>query len=312
MKQGKKNLFLGGILLVLLFMVYASRNNSTSKSNNFLASINASGVDKIVITAENASTTLEKDEEKWKIGGTKSFYVSKAVSEDLNSKIAKIPTAVFELISTNGERKDVFKTNEELGVIVAVYNGDNMNEFIIGRIGPDFTSTYVSKIGLDDTFLIKDLNIASLFSRKEWRDLAILNNDKEKINKVRFQYPDREFTVEKKIIKVEGEEDAEEWRGVAPYDFSINEEKIDDILNVMSSLYTMEIPAQTFEGTGLEKHLIIVQATGDGVDSTLMIGNGDGREGEEYFYAKSGASDNIYLITKEQRDTLDQTIKKME
>lgn len=35
-------------------------------------------------------------------------------------------------------------------------------------------------------------------------------------------------------------------------------------------------------------------------------------DGEELYYAKKGDSDNIYLITKEQRDELDKQIKDLE
>lgn len=313
MKQNKKNLVLGGVLLVLLIMVYASRNNNEARSNNFLANVNSAKVDKIIIVNKNASTTLEKEGEKWKVDGMKGFYVKDVVSDDLNQKMEKLSEATFELVSTNGERKDSFKTDDVGGIKISIHEGVGSVEFVIGKIGPDFTSTYISQDNTNKTYLVKDLNIASLFSRDEWRDRAIFSNDKEKISKIRFQYPDREFTIEKQEVEAEeGEEKKMEWKGITPHDFSVNAEKAEKIVNIMSSLYTIEIPEQTFDGTGLEKNLIIVQATGEGIDSTIMVGTGNGAEGEEYFYAKRGDSDNIYLITKEQRDSLDETIEGLE
>ncbi|MBU4026105.1 DUF4340 domain-containing protein, partial [Patescibacteria group bacterium] len=114
-----------------------------------------------------------------------------------------------------------------------------------------------------------------------------------------------------------------EWEGISPYEFSVDENKIDEILNIMSNLIAAKIPEQTFDGTGLEKNLIIAQATGEGIDNILMVGgalqNGStalrdygANAEEELYYAKKGDSDNIYLITKEQRDELDKNIKDLE
>ena len=119
-----------------------------------------------------------------------------------------------------------------------------------------------------------------------------------------MQYPDREFAIEK--VK---NGDKEEWQGTLPYKFKVSEEKINKILNIMTSLRATRIPEQKFEGTGLEKHLIIVEASGDDVDSVLMVGDTYKDGEEELYYAKRGDSDNIYLITKEQRDELDKTIR---
>ena len=43
-----------------------------------------------------------------------------------------------------------------------------------------------------------------------------------------------------------------------------------------------------------------------------MIGDSNGDKENELFYAKKASSDNIYLITKEQRNKLDKNIKDFE
>ncbi len=60
-----------------------------------------------------------------------------------------------------------------------------------------------------------------------------------------------------------------------PNNFSVSTDKIDPILSIMSDLTAVKIPEQTFNNTGLEKHLIIIQATGEGIDNTLMVGTAD-------------------------------------
>ncbi len=48
-----------------------------------------------------------------------------------------------------------------------------------------------------------------------------------------------------------------------------------------------------------------MQATGENIDNTIMIG--DSNDAEQYF-VKKGDSDNIYLISKSQGDELEKEI----
>jgi len=69
----------------------------------------------------------------------------------------------------------------------------------------------------------------------------------------------------------------------------------------MSNLTAEKIPAQDFTGTGLEKNLIIVEAAGKEINNTLMIGSAND---DDLYYAKTGDNDNIYLITKNEREKI--------
>jgi len=133
----------------------------------------------------------------------------------------------------------------------------------------------------------------NVFVREEWRDLAILSFSQDQASSIRFQYPSRQFTVEKKDNK---------WAGTLPKPFSVTESKITDVLGVLANLQAEKIPAQDFKGTGLEKNNIIIQVKGDGFDNILMIGD---CTKDNLCYAKRGDSDNIYLISKANRDALD-------
>jgi len=307
----KKNLVLGGILIILIVLAYFYQGplkewrSNLGKPKNFLAKIDVNQIDKIEIIKSDQVTILEKQNDQWKIAGTKDFYLKPEVADSLISGLTEAIEAKLELISTNNEKKKEFKTDKS-GTHVKLSQGEEvMADFIVGKLTNDFSSTYITRPEINETYAIK-VNIYSIFNRDDWYDKTIFASDKEKINKIRFQYPNREFTVEKSITKgAENSESTEVWQGTIPYKFKVNKEKIDKILEIMSNLTAAEIPEQTFAGTGLEKHLIIVQATGEGVDNTIMIGDDNG---EGLYYTKRGDSDNIYLIAKEQRDELDKRI----
>lgn len=264
------------------------------KPANFLAKINLDKIEKIEINNNEEISTLLKDGDRWKVDGTKDFFVSQEAKSNLENNLRELSLADIELVSANKEKKKEFNTNEN-GVSVKITQGGEEIDFIIGKPGSDYQSTYISRSDLTNTYSVK-INLLGLAGNIDWRDKTIFSSDKEKISKLRFQYPGREFVIEKI---------GDNWEGTKPYKFSVGKEKIQEVLNIMSGLKAISIPAQDFSGTGLEKNLIIVQALDNGVDNTIMVGKDNG---EGLYYAKKGNSDNIYLITKAQRDELDKQI----
>lgn len=304
--MNKKTLKLAGILIILIVLAYlyqgplADWRGNLGKPKNFLAGINAELIDRVEIAKNEKVTVLEKHGSRWKIAGTKNFYVEESMAASLIDNLKKAAQAEMELASANKEKKGEFQTDES-GIKVKLYQGDDKAaDFVIGKRAMDFASAYVSQPESGNTYLIK-ADLYGAFAVSDWHDKTIFSSDKEKINKIRFQYPDREFTAEKTTAG-----GADKWEGAVPYKFGLNKDKIDEILDIMSNLTAVEIPEQEFTGTGLEKNLIIIQASGEGIENTIMVGNDNG---EELYYAKKGDSDNIYLIAKEQRDELDKKIE---
>lgn len=314
--MNKKNLVLGGILVVLLVLVYLYQGplQNQGQENNFLSNVNAEEVDRIEITRENATTTtlIKEGDSRWQVKGEGDFYVISDVAGELEDKLGELVEADFELVSTNKDKKDEFHTNEDSGTRVVLYrDGEQVADFISGRTDSSvLNSTYVSRFDSSETYSVQGVNVTSVMSRNDWRSKVIFDSTQEDMNKVRFQYPDREFMVEK--MEEEGTTTTT-WQGVEPRQFEVSEEKMDEVLQIMTDLEATRIPEQTFEGTGLSEHLIIVEASGDDTSNTIMVGTKDGKEGEkDLYYAKKGSSDNIYLITGEQRDKLDQTMASLQ
>jgi hypothetical protein len=303
--MSKKNLYLGITLIVLIAAAYIYNGplqkwqSEKDRSVNFLSGLKIEQIDAIDISTGGKTITLEKAADKWKIKGTKDFYVDSALANELAIKLGEVAKAEIELISENKEKKADFQLNEESGAAVKLRQGENVAyEFLIGKQGTDFNSTYISKAGDDKSYLVKTA-LSELFLRGEWFDKTIFASDQEKINKIRFQYPNREFTIEK------GEAG---WTGTLPYKFPVSEEKIKNILALAANLEAAEIPEQKFAGTDLEKNLIIVEVSGENIKNTLMIGGPKSKDDKSAYFAKKADADNIYLISKEQRDDFDVSI----
>lgn len=296
------------VVLIVLAYVYQGplkkwqTNLGTPK--NFLAEVEMQKVDKMEIIKGDETIVLEKKDERWnvnpgeifasRISRGKDFYVNKGVSDSLIKKLEEARTAKLELASADKDKREDFGIEE--GIIVKLFQENKEKAtFIVGKLGSDYMSTYVALPKGSETYSVK-VNLFDILNQDDWRDKTIFSSDKNKIAKIRFQYLNREFSVEKINDK---------WEGTFPYKFSVSDDKIEKILDIMSNLTAEDIPEQNFAGTGLEKNLIIVQASGGGTNNILMIGESDK---DNLYYAKRGDSDNIYLIAEEQRDELDKYI----
>jgi len=295
--MNKKTLILGVALIALIALAYGYQGplkkwqNNLGKPKNILANIKIDLIDKIEIINQGKILILDKQNQKWKYDNSKDFYVDASVIAKVLDELKIAALSEMELVSNNRERKSEFKT-DGLGLEIKIYQaGKRVSDFIIGSLASNYVSSYISVPESAVTYAVK-ADLSDVFNPADWRDFTIFSTQKEQINKIRFQYPNREFTVELKDGK---------WNGVLPDKFIVNQKKVKPILDIMSNLKAAEIPAQVFTNTGLDKHLIIIQATGDGINNILMIGTAS----DDLYYAKRGDSDNIYFISRAEKDELD-------
>ena len=267
------------------------------RPDNFFDKIKFEEIVKINLEKSGEKITLERQGDKWKIADTKDFYV-RDTDEIFVTYVEEAIKADFDLASNNKEKKSEFETDES-GTRVSFENSEEiLIDFMVGKMTSDFAGSYVSLPDSDETYRV-GANLGYAFNKEvnSWYDTMIFAGGPENANKVRFQYPNSEFSIE--VVE-------EEWKGILPYSFRVDEEKVTNILEIMTSLNAAAIPAQTFDGTGLENHSIIIEVSGDGVQNVLMVGaeNEDGN-----FFAKKGSSDNIYLISLEQKESLETSIR---
>jgi hypothetical protein len=251
--------------------------------------------DLIQIERAGATTTLEKVDGRWKVGGTKDFYVKKEVIDELSFALNKVSGGSLELVGSNQDKKAGFGT--DAGIKVAIRQEGQVYDIIIGKATANFDGSYLSRPDTEKTWKA-GVDLSSVFSRGEWRDDQIFSFLKERAAKIRFQYPKSQFTAERKENK---------WQGTLPKKFTVSDEKVNKVLEVLENLKAAKFPEQDFKAFGSpEKNGVIVQITGEQLDETLMIGN---CAKDNFCYAKRGNSDNIYLISKEQKDAISKQMK---
>lgn len=303
--MSKKNFYLIVTLILLTAVAYIYQGpfkNWQQKKvvpNNFLANLNVDSINKIEITKDGGTVTLVANGSRWKVENTKDFYVSETVAANMINGLKKFTKTQLETVSQNKDKKSDFNTDASGVAVKLKRDNQELAGFIIGKISSDYSGTYISQESSDKTYLAK-VDLASIFSQDDWRNKTIFASDKTKINKIRIQSASKEFAITK---------EGENWVATGTKAIKLNSEKVASLTDLMSSLVASEIPEQKFDGTGLEKNGLILQVTGDSIDNTLIIGNDNGKD---LYYAKRGDSDNIYLIAKAERDSLNKQIKDLQ
>ncbi|MFA6393969.1 MAG: DUF4340 domain-containing protein [Patescibacteria group bacterium] len=301
--MAKKNLKLLVILIILAggaYLLTGPIKNWDEKKRapkNFLVAIDINLAERIEIARKEKTVKLVKEGEGWRVEGEGKFFADPEAIKTLKTEFKKAQSASLEIASANKNKKSDFDLDKEYGTEIKFYQGGNeFGNFLIGKMTSDYSGVYIGKEGDDNSYAVP-IRLSAAFSPYEWRDRMILSLDKNKLERIRFHYPDREFVLEKKDGK---------WKGTAPAAFDANEEKLEPVLIALANLRAEVIPAQDFKGTDLEKNLIIVEYKGEGIEGALMVGK-DNSQGQ--YYAKRSDSDNIYLIAKSERDMFN---KKME
>jgi hypothetical protein len=295
--MSKKNIILGILLIILVAVAwtyngpYQDWKTNKGKPKNIFSGLDVKKIDKIELTSSDQKFVLTKEGDKWRVNNAKGFYVQADIIQGALGQLEAAQKAELEIVSQNKDKKSDFGT-DQTGQEVKLYEGDKvLLDFVVGNLASDYISTYIAEINSDMTYQVA-VSLASALARNDWYDKTIFTTDKTKINKIRFQINGEEFVVQKQ---------GDKWQGVKPKAFAVSSAKIEEAIGYMSSLTAAEIPEQKFAGTGLEKNNLIIQASGEGVDNTLMIGANNGKG---LFYAKKSTSDNIYLISQDQEKVL--------
>ena len=303
--MNKKNLILGIILAVLILLAWGYEGpfktwkEEKAKAINLFAGLDMAKVNQMEIAQGQRKTGFTKVNGKWKIDGTKDFWLPQTQADQMTAAIDEAKKTDWELVSQNKAKQSEFQTDGSGRVIKLIADGKDLAAFAIGKMGPDYKSTYLSMNGSEKTFLVK-ASLVQAFGEEDWRDKAIFTTDKDKVAKLRIHEAGVDYIIEKKT----SDKGVVTWNIAKPKASVVKTDKVDAVLGVLASLSAAEVPDQTFKGTGLDKNSVVVEAMGDGIDNTLMIGAAKKLNGQDLVFVKRGNSDNIYLITKDQSSKL--------
>lgn len=251
-------------------------------------------INKIEIEGAKGKVTLDKEGELWRVKGQEGkFYASPVQMKPISETLNNLGDIELEVASNNPDKQADFLVAGPEALKIVLKSDKAEAKFNVGKATQNFSGSYVSRDKDTKTYRLKSVNLRQLLEREEWRDYSLFNLDLKKVESLRLQYPDHE-------TKMSLRDD--QWvkdDGKVKYD----KEQVEKIATTLVGLMAVEIPKQDFKPTGLAKPAMIIQFKGEGFDETLMLG---AKGPQNTYYAKRGNSDNIYLISNADFETLTQ------
>jgi len=190
-------LILAGLFIVLLvvFLVFKSAEEkrlSRETIHDFFWADSAA-IDSIAIKFGQWSHFFLRDG-KWQMVVSADLTYP-ASSKDIASVISTTNQMVItDLISVNPANQAKLGVDTLMGTIIQFYGGGEiLSEFVLGRVGQDFTRTYVRRREADSVYLAQG-RFANIYSKAppQWMDHQLFDFGPGELAEIRWQYPDQE------------------------------------------------------------------------------------------------------------------------
>jgi len=276
---------LGILIVVTAVASIMSNGKQDNNGGEALITVNIREANKIEIIKDEEIQELSKVENKWVVSSKSGVDADQVAVNEILNKTEEITKN--DLVSTNPEKKASFEVDES-GVEIKMYSGDSLiTDFFVGKAGADFNSTYVRLAEEDDVYLTKNY-IRMHFDKNDFRDLAILDFDKDQASEIKIDQSKKEIAI---LLKEEGK-----WKAEWYDEFEVDESKVTTLINSLSKLSAKDVVVdKSLSETGLENPAIILTVKMEnGEENVLLIGEKEG----EIYYVKRSVDDIIYTVAE--------------
>jgi len=297
-----------GIFIILLVFVYffegplSKRDQRKDKEAiTLFPDFKKDNATKIEVKSSTQEVSLEKKEEGWLISNTDGFTADpKLVTTALDT----VKNFTREnMASKNPEKQELFEVTRGKGLEVKVSGADEniLAHFHIGKIGPDFFSTYLRKEGSEEV-LLTDGYVKSTFDKsvENWRDKTIFDFPAETISQLTLKTPEDEIVLKK--------DEKGDWQITKPEKCKAKKEMVVNIGTTLASLKATGFA----EDYNLEKYQLdipqikITAILGDKEEKQLLIAKK--QEEKSQYYVKNQAKKTIFLVGKYQIDKMNKSL----
>ncbi len=203
--RDKKEYIILIFLIVILTIVWIYTKFHYTRMNYSLPrvpAIDQTSIDKIVIINKKVPIVLHKENQNWLIG--KECYI--ADIQKISNMLQDMHN--LELTTLVSENKDYARywLDKEDGIIVSMFIGNKKQiEVVIGKLGPNYSSTYVRIEGNPNIYLARgNLRLSFDVDVDEIRDKKILSFKDVNINKLLINY-------RAKVILFDKEKEKKKW-----------------------------------------------------------------------------------------------------
>ena len=241
------------------------------------------------VEAGGGEVVLEKVDGVWTVPSEDSLPADPAGVNSILDKVASFSRS--DMVSSNPGKRSVYQVDSS-GVLASIVDdkGDTLASFIVGKVGPDYQSSYVRDAQSDDVILASGY-IRSLFDRGErtWQDRLIFSFEPEEITRVDVRRGEGEYVLTR---LPDGE-----WYVSRPDSTACRQDRVNGLVRMLALLRCDNFAGRLpLPASGLaDSDTTVWFATASGEEHRVLFG----RENEnKQVHAARDDSDIVYLISR--------------
>lgn len=288
------------LILVVLVGVAALFESNKRKSRAptgkpLFSTYSMEKADGIAVRGSGTDVDLRKQGDRWVVASEGWHEADPKLPKQILESIADFTSA--SLISNAPEKHATFQV-DSTGTSVRVSSGSKVvADFVAGKPGPDYMSTYVRPAGDQRVYLVPS-NLSSMLNRggESWRKTLLVDVDQSVIT----GYTTRNA---KETVTVERAEDGT-WKIKDPTPGDARPDIVSIVLRSLAQVRSTSFADTTLSPTqvGLEPDSAsVVIRTADGSSYTLLIG---ATNEKSQSYTKLADSPTIYLVPRGRWNTV--------
>ncbi|MFC1712229.1 DUF4340 domain-containing protein [Candidatus Poribacteria bacterium] len=265
----------------------------------------ADQVSSIEIKTEDKEVKLNKEGETWLVATADNYPADQEAVEKILDTMTDLKSTLTA--SRSAEKHSQFEVDEESSVVVTMLGSDSedaLARIFIGKMGPDFMSTYIRKAD-QDAVLLADGYLRGTFDRgpRGWRDRTIFDFDTTQVQSLTLT------SQEKGEISIEAQEDGS-WQIIEPEVSPGEKDAVDGIISDISKLSADDFAEKkepTDEDTDpLSEYKLdepqskVTIELKDGSVRILHVGDISGQR----YYVKREGKDAVFILSKSKIDRI--------
>jgi hypothetical protein len=295
MSRGTVRLLVAAGALIVLVLVFANPFRDTLRSRTtdwaeLYADVDLSRADRIRVKTMTDSTLLVREGASWTVASQGGFPADTAAVGNLLRAVKNARST--GIASTNPENQSRFQV-DRTGVEVEVQEGEKtLAHFTVGKMGQDFTTSYVLPAGSDEVHVVRGMN-RNLFARPQgMRDRTLLAFDPAAARAVRHEAASGGWELSRSdttwMVQAAGDPSSH------PAQVSVANEVVQTLSTLSADGFFEGSPDTLDSGLGSPEHRFTVRLA-DGSESSVAIGKKDDRG---QYYAVRSDRPTIYLLAE--------------
>jgi len=171
--HGRLILILILIVLAAIFVISRFGLDRGAADKPLFPEFKAEQAARVQVKGKSSQAILEKVDDVWIVSSEDSFPAEAAAVENMFDRVAGFSRK--DIVSSNPEKQSIYQV-DSTGIQVAIEDasGKNVASFVIGKVGPDYQSTYVRDSKSSDVILSAGY-LPPIFDRgdRSWQDRTI-------------------------------------------------------------------------------------------------------------------------------------------